>query len=330
MKFLSFIISIIILNCCDSPLQDKINNYEKLVKPELFEIGIISLGYHEHRMTISPDYNDIYFTISKPDFSTFKIMHSKFIDGKWTTPTVAPFSKSGNNIHPMYTPDGKRIYFSSNRPLDDLDNTTDLNIWYVEKIDGSNWSKPIPSSNAINSNNHEANPSIMLNGTLFYDVIEINGSKSKNIYSSILIDGHYQKGLKLPNTINTVFTELGPFIHPKGMYLLFYSDRPGTLGKRDLYSYGNSDIYVSFSLGNNNWSEPKNLGPEINSEVLDWSPTLSPDNKYLIFSSYRNTKPIIPLDVDYGNYLSKTFGNPKTGNGSFYIIKSDIINKLKQ
>ena len=303
-------------------------NLEITNEPQLFESGIISFGYHKHKMAISPVSKKFYFTIAKSDFSVFQIIHSQYINGKWTTPVLTSFSDSGSDIHPMFSPDGNRIYFASSRPLNNRDISTDLNIWYVEKVAENKWSKPIALGNEINTENHEANPSFMYDGTMFYDVIETGVSIGKDIYSSKLLNNKYQKGVKLPKIINTEYTELGPFIDPNGEYLFFYSDRPGTLGKRDLYSYGNSDIYISFRKSNGNWVEPKNLGQKINSKVLDWSPIVTPDGKNLIFSSYRNITPIQPKDELYNKYLSKILGEPKTGMGSFYYVSTKTINEL--
>ncbi len=52
-------------------------------------------------------------------------------------------------------------------------------------------------------------------------------------------------------------------------------------------SYGESDLYVSFKKGERLWSEPKNLGYQINSSYRESTPFLSDDNKILFFASNR-------------------------------------------
>jgi outer membrane protein OmpA-like peptidoglycan-associated protein len=47
------------------------------------------------------------------------------------------------------------------------------------------------------------------------------------------------------------------------------------------------DLYVCFRTGNNTWSAPKNLGPQINSFSRETTPFLSEDNLTLFFSSNR-------------------------------------------
>ncbi len=52
-------------------------------------------------------------------------------------------------------------------------------------------------------------------------------------------------------------------------------------------SYGESDLYVSFKKGERLWSEPKNLGYQVNSIYRESTPFLSDDNKILFFASNR-------------------------------------------
>jgi len=52
-------------------------------------------------------------------------------------------------------------------------------------------------------------------------------------------------------------------------------------------SYGGNDLYISYKTGNNKWSEPKNLGPKVNSGYRETTPFLSEDGRRLFFSSNR-------------------------------------------
>ncbi|PIY05126.1 MAG: hypothetical protein COZ21_04755, partial [Bacteroidetes bacterium CG_4_10_14_3_um_filter_31_20] len=50
-------------------------------------------------------------------------------------------------------------------------------------------------------------------------------------------------------------------------------------------SYGGLDLYVSFRTGENNWSEPQNLGAVINTAANDYSPFLASDGVTLYYST---------------------------------------------
>jgi hypothetical protein len=62
---------------------------------------------------------------------------------------------------------------------------------------------------------------------------------------------------------------------PDESYILFVSSRPED---------GNLlQIYVSFQIGDNQWTQAVRLGPEVNTKAQAGAPTLSADGKYLFF-----------------------------------------------
>ena len=77
--------------------------------------------------------------------------------------------------------------------------------------------------------------------------------------------------------VNSDYHEPSIFFSYDGKKLFVVSDRPG--------GYGGLDIYVSENIGEDQWSEPKNLGPEINTEFDEDAPYLDPDEKTLYFAS---------------------------------------------
>jgi hypothetical protein len=78
--------------------------------------------------------------------------------------------------------------------------------------------------------------------------------------------------------VNSAGNEEHPSISRDNLSLYFVSDRPGGLGRRD--------IWVSRRLNPNAaWGAPVNLGPNVNSAADERSPTLSDDGRRLYFSS---------------------------------------------
>ena len=82
------------------------------------------------------------------------------------------------------------------------------------------------------------------------------------------------------SSVNSSAFEMDPCISADGRSLVFASTRPGGMG--------GADLYVSFSDGKGGWKTPVNLGPVINSKANDTDPCVSPDGKYLIYSSNRS------------------------------------------
>jgi hypothetical protein len=77
--------------------------------------------------------------------------------------------------------------------------------------------------------------------------------------------------------INTKGVESSPSLSPDGNTLYFISDRKGSIGGKD--------VWASERLTNGNWSEPFNLGTEVNSAEDEESPFIMLDGVTLYFSS---------------------------------------------
>jgi len=82
--------------------------------------------------------------------------------------------------------------------------------------------------------------------------------------------------------INSTFNEQAPSLSPDGLSLYFGSNRPRVGGSTD------TDLWVSHrSCGDCPWGTPENLGPVVNSSVVDNGPSLSLDGHLLFFTSAR-------------------------------------------
>src|SRR3954454_89185 len=88
------------------------------VTPSLFSPGIVSTpDSGEAFGTLTPDGREFYFT-RHHNFARHHIMVTRLVQGQWTRPELVPISGVYNDREPRLSPDGKRLYFSSNRPID--------------------------------------------------------------------------------------------------------------------------------------------------------------------------------------------------------------------
>ncbi len=258
--------------------------------PEIFAKGIISTEKGELNCVFTPDGNEIYLTCRLDGINT--IMTMKQIEGRWSERKVASFSGKYSDVDPYITPDGKRLYFSSKRPLSKSGETKDSDIWYVEKNNDNKWGRPVRLEEPNSIGKDDYYTSISTNGTLYLSIFEQHGSPG-NLYFSKYVNGEFTKPVFLGNPISTKFNDHDPFIAPDESYLIFTSNREGGFGKGDLYiCYKNTD---------GKWSEPKNMGEKINTKGYDYAAMLSPDAKYLFFTRYIN------------------------GNGDIYWVDAKII-----
>jgi outer membrane protein OmpA-like peptidoglycan-associated protein/Tol biopolymer transport system component len=91
---------------------------------------------------------------------------------------------------------------------------------------------------------------------------------------------YWQPPINLGPVINTPFAERSAFLHPDGKTLYFSSDGHPGLGKMD--------VFKSIRLNTNSWtewSEPINLGKDVNGSDDDWGYRITPDGKYAFLST---------------------------------------------
>ena len=249
-------------------------------KPLIFSKGLISDGMNNRDFTISPAGDEIFYSVQQRDFSVSVILRMVKRNNQWTGPEVAPFSGGYNDLEASFSPDGKRIYFCSNRPSTVTDTTDDFDIWFVNKT-ATGWSEPVHAGFVINSPANEFYPSVARNGNLYFTATLKNGKGSEDIVMSEWKNGEYAPPVSLPDAINSKGDEYNAFIDPDEQFILFTA--PGRQG-----GFGRGDIYMSKKDAGGNWLPAKNLGPGINTAANDYCPYVTPDKKFFFFSSSRS------------------------------------------
>ena len=135
----------------------------------------------------------------------------------------------------------------------------------VSKTDNG-WSKPI-NINIKNFKNHSKTNGFFISNDSKILLMTINKEDSygeKDIYVSFLEnDYNYTEPYNLGDLINSNGDEISPFLANDGVTLYFSSDGRG--------GFGNADVFMATRLDDTwmNWSEPINLGPEINTSGWD-------------------------------------------------------------
>ena len=269
----------------------------------------VNTNGNEYNPILSADGNTLYFcgegrSNSKSGEDIFVSL--KTDDGWSEAQLISEVSSKGNDYPQSINASGNAMYIFRNGRL------------YFSKKAGATWGKPQKMSGNVNSSNWQGDAFISRDGkALFFaakrsdmlnffndadfDGLVYHGKVDENqtdIYvCTVDENGEWGKPINLGATINTLYTERTPFLHSDGKHLYFASDGHGGLG--------GLDMYVSTRLSDDCWdcwSEPVNLGKEINTASDDMGYKVSTDGTKAYFSKSNAAK-------------------GKKGNSDIYVIQ---------
>jgi hypothetical protein len=195
-----------------------------------------------------------------------------------------------NEISPVILKDG--VLFCSDRRFSGIKDRTAYdgrrlyNLYIAEKVDTSSWidAKEVKTERSTKFNNGPF--CIAPDGKTVYFTSEVEtGRQARNRkfrnHSGIFtgeLSGNQINGV-IPFKYNSTSYDLGqPSVSSDGKVLYFASNMPG--------GQGGSDIYYC-ELINNEWSQPVNIGPVINTSAAENYPSITAGGK-LFFSSDRS------------------------------------------
>lgn len=262
-------------------------------------------------LALSSTQDEVYFTIQNTNEEVSVIAFSKKVNKKWSEPKLINFTGKHRDIEPFLSADGLKLYFSSNRPLDNsISESKDYDIWYVERANlKSDWSAPKNLGSPVNTANNEFYPSLTKTGNLYFTS---DGSKSlgkDDIFFSKWENNKYSEPITLGLNINSAGYEFNAFVSPDENFLIFTGyNRPEGLGS--------GDLFISYKDKNGEWEKAKNMGAEVNSTLMDYCPFYDAKTETLYFTSKRNSvsnlgfKTIEELEKEinkYENGLSRIY-----------------------
>nr|WP_298996121.1 OmpA family protein [uncultured Allomuricauda sp.] len=206
----------------------------------------INTKYHEASVAFSPDQKTIYFTRNnygkkkklrrgKKGVNHLKIYTSNFIDGEWTKATELPFnSENYSNGHPSVSPDGKKMYFVSDRPggfgLTD--------IYVVDILENGKFSEPRNLGKSVNTPYKEMFPYVT--GTsLYFSSDRTMGVGGLDIYKSDYSGELFNVAINMGKPVNSNRDDFSYIIDAEGQKGYFASNRKGGKGDDDIYSFKN-------------------------------------------------------------------------------------------
>ncbi|TAK54238.1 MAG: OmpA family protein [Bacteroidetes bacterium] len=302
----------------------------------------INTEYSEKLPVISPDGNTLWYSIQgDPDNSGGKEdgdeihVATSVNDTEWTM--RSRMGEPLNNTAPNYvisvTPDNNTLLLANTYDEDGGPGGAGFSMSYRTE-DG--WTVP-EDVNMKNYSNKAKNVESCLSPDRKVIITAIERDDTygdRDLYASFLQpDGTWGEPKNLGGDINTFGTEMSPFLAADGKTLYFSSDgRPG---------YGNNDIFVTRRQDDSwmVWSEPQNMGPDVNSYAWDAYYTLDASGKWAYLSSQDNSlgsgdlfrirvaetaKPQ-PVVLIYGKVLNSKTKEPLSASITYRDLKTDTV-----
>jgi hypothetical protein len=216
----------------------------------------------------------------------------------YTIENLGPLiNTSGVDYAPCITPDGKVLYYVSDKigSLKDQKGVISHDIWYAVKdsINGDLFIKTenldtinIPYNQGVNSNLNEGACSFsnLYNSIFFSACDRYDGLGSCDIYYVTFENNKWSKAINLGPAINSKYWDSQPSITLNGLRIYFLSNRPGP-NSNGGNGGNNFDIWYSdLDTTRNVWGKAKNL-IEINTSGKEYSPFIAPNGKTLYFAS---------------------------------------------
>ncbi len=271
---LLIVIALAVLGVADSATAQS-HPYQKsdaITRPVLFAPGIVSTDAIEYSPAFVPDGTAIYFTRRSSWRENPSIYVSHYRHGSWQEPVVTSFSGTFSDEYPSLTSDGKRLYFASKRPINGPSPQTQNDIWFVEKTQ-TGWSEAKHLPAPINSEHVESAPYVSESGILYFHSNRPGSTGVIDIYQTHAGENGYSE--PIPVSFNSSRTDGEVIDDPNRRFIIFYSDRSGSRGRGSLFIVHHDDGERTM---------PIILGEEINPQAYEWTPTISPDGKYLFYA----------------------------------------------
>lgn len=291
--------------------------FSQNLKVEPFSPNLFSQFPNVRDITISNNGNEIYFSAQSYMGELSAIVTVKKENENWSKPEIVSFSGRFNDLEPFLSPNGLKLYFASNRPINfENQEPKDYDIWYVERDSkSSKWSEPKNIGSPINTSKNEFYPAVASNGNMYF-TSDWNTSKGKDdIFFSDFRNGKYTEPVSLGVEINSNGYEFNSFISPDEKILIYtcYNRKDGK---------GSGDLYISYKK-DRNWTEAKNLA-KVNSSKMDYCPFVDFNTNTLYFTSKRNATKTFFKERKNLKLLLKEFNKHENGLSRIYNVQFNL------
>jgi hypothetical protein len=166
------------------------------------------------------------------------IYSAELIDGKWTN--IKPFTYNNplySYCTPALTPDGERIYFSSDMP----GGNGGMDLYYCDRRN-NDWDRPVNLGPVINTTKNESFPFACKYGRLYFASDGHKGFGGKDLFYTQEINGEWINPVHLDSAINSTADDFGIVVDSTFENGYFSTNRRKT---DDIFSFISAPIEFS-------------------------------------------------------------------------------------
>lgn len=196
--------------------------------PAPFMPDVVSTAANEYNLSVTRDGLTMVFARSQANFAAAQILIMEKRGDSWSTPQRPSFSDGQyRDSDPWLTPDGRWLYFISDRPAPartvDRD---DFDIWRVARRPDGTWATPEHIAE-VSSPGEELGPELH-GAALYFNSTRRGGPGNLDIYTAPQrADGHFDAPSPLSEPINSSHAEGDFTLSADGTRAFFWSTRSG-------------------------------------------------------------------------------------------------------
>jgi outer membrane protein OmpA-like peptidoglycan-associated protein/tetratricopeptide (TPR) repeat protein len=203
----------------------------------------LNMKYHDGAATFNKAGNIMYFTRTNPTGKSssnqrdLKIFISHYKNGNWSEAVEMPFnSNEFGTCHPTLSNDGKKLYFSSNRP----GGSGGMDIWF-STLEYGRWSEPKNLGKEVNTSGNEIFPYVNDTNVVFFASNGHKGFGGLDIFSTENKDGIFTNVQNMGTPFNSPMDDFSYAEKSGGESGFLSSNRKGGVGTDDVYFWKKSD-----------------------------------------------------------------------------------------
>lgn len=231
----------------------------------------VSSPLNDYNPSLDARERTMVFARSEADFRNARIFVTRRAGTKWAEPAPISFTDPRfSDSDPWLTPDGRTLYFVSDRPTATRPDKKDLDIWR-SRLGRGGWSQPEHLGDSVNSAGPELGPEVH-GGALYFSSARRGGKGGLDIYSAQASGSGFEAAQVLAGPFNSAESDSDFTVSADGRLAAFWR---GTQTSR---------IFLS-RRGPAGWTEPQPLPASINLGPFNFTPCFSRDAKQLWLAS---------------------------------------------